>query len=591
MNAQRDTSSQPNWLVRLFGIDPRSLALFRIIFGLVLIYDLATRAVDYRAMYTDQGVAPLATVAESHRGSWHWSLYMLNESTAYQATLYGLSVILALTLLIGYRSRWSAFLLWVLLVSLHVRTPYLVTGGDVLLVVMLFWGMFLPLGRRWSLDAMRRAYPQNDNAAVLSIASVALLLQICVMYFFTGLFKLNQPWMTGQALYAALSDDMIARPFGQSLTQFPGLLNSLSWGTLALELASPLMLFSPWRTIRFRSAAILGLGMLHIGIQLCMKVMIFSFAGMAALSLFVPASWWDGVVFRKVTARIDGWFGCFSHATGDAPSDTGDLAARVWLRRLGTVAGVCCLAYMITYNVIRLSCHSQWPYQLRSLHRPAEVLAMGQQWNMFDRPTLLNNRHVALARLTDETQIDILRGTPVFDRQIRPLYAAPYATERWMLLFRYLALPSNVSFRPGVAEYLRRGWDAEHSADQAVIDLELLLFPHPSVVDSGEANSPISLAFIDTRAEGRYYFGHRHGHWINRFGNRGKASEGQYVKGVEHGRWTYWYEDGRKEAEGVFRMGKMHGQWRFWYTDGRVSVGMYKDDQLISRESATERLK
>jgi hypothetical protein len=34
-----------------------------------------------------------------------------------------------------------------------MRNPYILSGGDVLLRVVVFWAMFLPLGDRYSLDA------------------------------------------------------------------------------------------------------------------------------------------------------------------------------------------------------------------------------------------------------------------------------------------------------------------------------------------------------------------------------------------------------------------------------------------------------
>src|SRR5687767_899453 len=65
----------PSWgkakLTEVVGIDPRSLALLRVSLGLLLIVDLATRAPDFWAFYTNQGIL---TVAESIpvSGPWSW---------------------------------------------------------------------------------------------------------------------------------------------------------------------------------------------------------------------------------------------------------------------------------------------------------------------------------------------------------------------------------------------------------------------------------------------------------------------------------------------------------------------------------------
>jgi len=43
-------------LRRVFGLDLRSIALFRILLGTLLLSDLLLRASDITAFYTDQGV-------------------------------------------------------------------------------------------------------------------------------------------------------------------------------------------------------------------------------------------------------------------------------------------------------------------------------------------------------------------------------------------------------------------------------------------------------------------------------------------------------------------------------------------------------
>jgi hypothetical protein len=43
-----------------------------------------------------------------------------------------------------------------LLTSLHSYSPWLLNGGDDTMRIFLLWGCFLPLGRRWSVDAALR---------------------------------------------------------------------------------------------------------------------------------------------------------------------------------------------------------------------------------------------------------------------------------------------------------------------------------------------------------------------------------------------------------------------------------------------------
>ena len=87
-------------LNELFGIDPRSLALFRTSMAVILLVDLVVRLQDFHAMYTDEGILPLAQAAQYHK-DWRWSLNLLSSSTEFQASLFALAGVCALALLVG----------------------------------------------------------------------------------------------------------------------------------------------------------------------------------------------------------------------------------------------------------------------------------------------------------------------------------------------------------------------------------------------------------------------------------------------------------------------------------------------------------
>ena len=65
-------------LRRLFGIDLRNLALFRIGLGAILLIDLAIRFQDLQAHYTDAGVLPRESASDYYASTWRWSLHQLS---------------------------------------------------------------------------------------------------------------------------------------------------------------------------------------------------------------------------------------------------------------------------------------------------------------------------------------------------------------------------------------------------------------------------------------------------------------------------------------------------------------------------------
>ena len=133
----------------LFGIDTRTLGLFRIVLGTLLLLDGIARAQHLGIHYTDSGIAPLVTRDAFGAGlSLHW----LSGGFAFQFGMMASQLAAALALVVGFHARRAAFFCWLLLTSLHFRSPYLDDGGDSIARMMLLWSIFLPVGERFSLQ-------------------------------------------------------------------------------------------------------------------------------------------------------------------------------------------------------------------------------------------------------------------------------------------------------------------------------------------------------------------------------------------------------------------------------------------------------
>ena len=136
------------------GLDLRSMALFRILLGLLIIADLAGRVPNFRAHYTDEGVLPRDLLISS-MSEWRWSLFLINGSVQFQVALFVITWVAAVMIIVGYRTRLMLFIAWVLIMSLQVRNPMVLSGADTLLRLTMFWSMLLPLGAIWSIDSRR----------------------------------------------------------------------------------------------------------------------------------------------------------------------------------------------------------------------------------------------------------------------------------------------------------------------------------------------------------------------------------------------------------------------------------------------------
>ncbi len=274
-------------------IDFRTLALFRVCFGLVLFFDLVTKCLDLTAFYTDRGIVP-RTLAIQDLGWWSVSLHMASGAFWFQSLFMGLGFLLAVCLIVGYQTRLVTVLTWLFFVSLQGRNHLILHSGDALIRLMLFWSMFLPLGARYSLDrvCLRRRGNSYDGEGVENLASLAILLQLLCMYFYTAILKNHPDWNRDFfAVYYAVHLDQFTTPLGKWLQNFPELLKLMTFKTYYLELVGPILFLIPFAQKKIRIVLPFAFIGLHLGLFLTMYLGLFPWACMVAWLLFLPSSW------------------------------------------------------------------------------------------------------------------------------------------------------------------------------------------------------------------------------------------------------------------------------------------------------------
>lgn len=293
------------------SLDPRSLGLFRVVFGAVLLFDLARHWQVIDVWYVDSGLLPGAAVLENTPSQRALSFFFLATTRGEVMLGMGVCALAYLALTVGYRTKWAQLLSLVCLVSLNGRVALLENGGDTILNLLAMWTAFLPLGRRFSLDALLRSLRERtehtaaeleDRAAlapstqpVVSLAVLALLLQFACIYAFAAVQKSGDTWMEGTAVHYALHQNRLVTAFGAWLRDsvpLPGL-ELLTWGTLVLEFAGPVLLLTPLWTRHARLLAIALLPAMHLGFGLSLDIGSFSWAMMSFFALLPAKEHWD----------------------------------------------------------------------------------------------------------------------------------------------------------------------------------------------------------------------------------------------------------------------------------------------------------
>jgi len=284
------------------GIDTRALAAFRVAVGAILLSDLCYRARDLVAFYTDAGVLPREASATVYPTLSTYSIHGLSGAARVQWLLFGLAAVLAVLLVVGYRTRAAAVGSWLLLASLQFRNYLVLNGGDTVLLVALFVALFLPLGERWSLDAL--AADRETRTLVAGFGTAALLSQVLLIYATNAVFKLRSDvWTSGRAVPTVYQVDRFTVGLGEVLADVEAVLVALNYGWLALLVASPLLVVA---TGRRRTALAGAFAAGHVGMYLTLDLGFFPHAMLACLLLFLPSTAWDRVeaILARVRAEV-----------------------------------------------------------------------------------------------------------------------------------------------------------------------------------------------------------------------------------------------------------------------------------------------
>jgi hypothetical protein len=148
-------------------IDLRSLALGRMVLGLVLIADLLRRVPYLRDLYSNLGLIPNHTVLWRPPFPRIFSVFFMASLPEEAALWFWIAFVCFFCFLIGYRTRLFHLLSFAMTTSLHNRVLAAENWGGVAIGVLMVWTAFLPLGRRFSVDAIRaslRARPDETPA-------------------------------------------------------------------------------------------------------------------------------------------------------------------------------------------------------------------------------------------------------------------------------------------------------------------------------------------------------------------------------------------------------------------------------------------
>jgi uncharacterized membrane protein YphA (DoxX/SURF4 family) len=440
-------------------LDLRSLAAFRIAIGAVVCADALLRTRDFGLMFGSDGMFP-PDVLRRHLGdAWSWSLGLLLDADWWNAAVLALEGIAGAALALGIGTRLATFVAWVAVVSVMRRTLPASNAGDPLLACLLLWGMFLPLGAVWSVDAERRRDCDLPPEPASRLASSALVLQIAAVYLSAGLAKLNDTWLSGDAVSYALSLHDHGSYLGSRLAALTPLTRIMTWGAVATEILGPCLLLAA-RKPRVRSAVAAVFIGFHAAVAALMSVGLFAAVGIAAWLAILPGECWD----RATQLMPRGMNISRQSASGH----------RRALTQRPLTHAICAVVLSIAAAAF---IHANTSWRERPLPAPLQaavrLLCLEQDWAMFGDVPRQQQWVYGRAELADGRLVDLLRGGRPLETTLPAGGFMSLPHHRWQKIFWELPKPTERIFSPGIASALARDWNRRHAEGERVRSLEI----------------------------------------------------------------------------------------------------------------------
>ena len=251
----------------------------------------------------------------------NFSLHLMSGSVFFEGLLFFCAAFFLILLFLGYRTRLATFVSWIFLISLHNRNPIILQGGDIFVRALLFWALFLPLGAKFSIDALTAKTtepeaPVGENTRT-SFSRWRVPPFCFRLRWSTGRRFCSSPVVSGTPTgprFIMLSISTSSRShFGIWLRQYYSLTKFLACSTFYWEMIGPLLLFVPILFVPLRLIGILGFVGMHIGFFTSMELGVFPFVSSAAMIPFIPAWVWD--VPLAALRRKQPWVGAIIRAS------------------------------------------------------------------------------------------------------------------------------------------------------------------------------------------------------------------------------------------------------------------------------------
>lgn len=278
-----------NWDEFWFGqVSLTNLALMRIVLGFTMVWIYSSRYSDWKVFYGAEGLLPrhlaLEVMPQYYEPLWTW--FFWSDSMA--GLVHAFFILGLIFVTIGLGGRWVSLLTWVLHIGFLHRNYAIAFGADVVACLFLLYLSLTQATARYSLDQVlskKLRWKGVQTSDLLSSVFYRLIqIQLCVIYFYSGLEKLKGPsWWDGTALWTIIANSQMVIADLTWMKSLPLLIVVMTFGTMIFEIYFPALVWT-----RFWRKKLLVFGFFfHLGIGLLMALFGFSGVMLSAYCLFL----------------------------------------------------------------------------------------------------------------------------------------------------------------------------------------------------------------------------------------------------------------------------------------------------------------
>jgi vitamin K-dependent gamma-carboxylase-like protein len=274
-----------------FWFSPMStatLALLRIVVGVLTLGWTLSLSRDLLTFEASDGIIPHQPPYGDIAGPWHtWGLLGFVGGKGMIIALFVVMIVASIALTVGFGTRVAALLVFLGLLSLQRRNPFVFNSGDALLRDLAFYLMLAPSGAAFSVDRWLRTKERFWDAPARAPWALRLIqVQFTILYLAAVHGKVRgATWNDGTAVsYALRIGDYVRLPVPLFISDSLFISNVFTIGTVLLELALAILVWNralrPW-------VLLLGVS-LHLGIEYSLRVGFYSLTILAIYLAFVP---------------------------------------------------------------------------------------------------------------------------------------------------------------------------------------------------------------------------------------------------------------------------------------------------------------